>query len=243
MSKTTIRKGGITADAIDATLVADDAISDEHLDVTAVTGQTAITSLADTDKFLVSDASDSGNLKYVEKQYLPSGTHVQIAQSEFTNSTDVSFTSIQQSTYNNYFVRIEGLYASADSTYLYGRIYLSSGEITSSLYDYAVREYRSDNNFGTTQNQNGTFMRFNDRSIDDDAAHPFFANIYIGGVKSGQRCQYFGQTGFSSSDSDNPSTGGYISSHYTSSQEITGFKFYPSANNISGKITLFGIIT
>ena len=100
MSKTTIPKGGITADAIDATLVADDAISeehlassavttakinadainatkiaddsisDEHLDITAITGQTAITSLADTDKFLVSDASDSGNLKYVEKQYL-----------------------------------------------------------------------------------------------------------------------------------------------------------------------------
>ena len=73
MSKTTIPTGGITADAIDATLVTDDAISDEHLDVTAVTGQTAITSLADTDKFLVSDASDSGNLKYVEKQYLGGG--------------------------------------------------------------------------------------------------------------------------------------------------------------------------
>jgi hypothetical protein len=73
MSKTQIPRGGITADAIDATLVTDDAISDEHLDVTAVTGQTAITSLADTDKFLVSDASDSGNLKYVEKQYLGGG--------------------------------------------------------------------------------------------------------------------------------------------------------------------------
>ena len=32
MSKTTIPTGGITADAIDATLIADDAISEEHLD-------------------------------------------------------------------------------------------------------------------------------------------------------------------------------------------------------------------
>jgi hypothetical protein len=79
MSKTTIPKGGITADAIDATLVADDAISDEHLDITSITGQTAITSLADTDKFLVSDASDSGNLKYVENQYLGGGNFVQVA--------------------------------------------------------------------------------------------------------------------------------------------------------------------
>ena len=30
MSKTTIPTGGITADAIDATLIADDAISEEH---------------------------------------------------------------------------------------------------------------------------------------------------------------------------------------------------------------------
>ena len=35
MSKTTIPTGGITADAIDATLIADDAISEEHLDAIA----------------------------------------------------------------------------------------------------------------------------------------------------------------------------------------------------------------
>ena len=39
MSKTTIPTGGITADAIDGTLIADDAISEEHLDATALTGQ------------------------------------------------------------------------------------------------------------------------------------------------------------------------------------------------------------
>ena len=37
MSKTTIPTGGITADAIDATKIADDAISEEHLDATALT--------------------------------------------------------------------------------------------------------------------------------------------------------------------------------------------------------------
>ncbi len=38
MSKTTIPTGGITADAIDGTLIADDAVSEEHLDATALTG-------------------------------------------------------------------------------------------------------------------------------------------------------------------------------------------------------------
>ena len=66
MSKTTIPAGGITdsavttakinADAVDATKIADDAISEEHLDATAITGHTALTSApAGTDEFLISD--------------------------------------------------------------------------------------------------------------------------------------------------------------------------------------------
>ena len=42
MSKTTIPSGGIGADIIDATKIADDAISEEHLDATAITGLTAL---------------------------------------------------------------------------------------------------------------------------------------------------------------------------------------------------------
>ena len=103
MSKTTIPKGGITADAIDATLVANDAISDEHLDITSITGQTAITSLADTDKFLVSDASDSGNLKYVENQYLGGGGLVHINTTSGTsNVTSFNINDIFTSSYTNY---------------------------------------------------------------------------------------------------------------------------------------------
>jgi hypothetical protein len=83
-SSDSVGSSHIQADAINATKIADDSISDEHLDITSITGQTAITSLADTDKFLVSDASDSGNLKYVEKQYLPSGALT------FLSSTDLS---------------------------------------------------------------------------------------------------------------------------------------------------------
>ena len=41
MSKTTLPTGGITADAINSTLIADDAVSEEHLDATALTGNAA----------------------------------------------------------------------------------------------------------------------------------------------------------------------------------------------------------
>tara|TARA_R100000655_G_scaffold51363_1_gene89093 strand:- start:1051 stop:2073 length:1023 start_codon:yes stop_codon:yes gene_type:complete len=53
----------IAADAITAAKLADDAISDEHLDPTAITGQTAETSVADDDLVLVSDTSASAALR------------------------------------------------------------------------------------------------------------------------------------------------------------------------------------
>ena len=68
MSKTTIPTGGITADAINATLIADDAISEEHLDATAITGSTELAaSPADTDEILISDA---GTLKRIDYSLL-----------------------------------------------------------------------------------------------------------------------------------------------------------------------------
>jgi hypothetical protein len=68
MSKTTIPTGGITADAIDATKIADDAISEEHLDATAITGSTELAaSPADTDEILISDA---GTLKRIDYSLL-----------------------------------------------------------------------------------------------------------------------------------------------------------------------------
>ena len=66
MSKTTIPRGGITADAIDATLIADDAISEEHIDATVITGSTALAAEpADTDELLISDA---GTIKRIDYQ-------------------------------------------------------------------------------------------------------------------------------------------------------------------------------
>lgn len=91
------------ADSVNATKIADDSISEEHIDNTAITGFSALTSLADTDKFLVSDASDSGNLKYVEKQYLGGGGLVFIqSQSVTSNTSQVNFDSVFSSTYDNY---------------------------------------------------------------------------------------------------------------------------------------------
>ena len=68
MSKTQIPTGGITADAVNATLIADDAISEEHLDATAITGTTALaTQPAATDEIIISDA---GTLKRLDIKHI-----------------------------------------------------------------------------------------------------------------------------------------------------------------------------
>ena len=54
-----VTSGKIAADAITAAKIADDAISDEHLDPTAITGQTAETTVADDDTVLIHDTSAS----------------------------------------------------------------------------------------------------------------------------------------------------------------------------------------
>ena len=60
----------IAGDAITAAKIADDAISDEHLDVTAITGQTAETSIADGDTILIHDASASALRKMTKANFV-----------------------------------------------------------------------------------------------------------------------------------------------------------------------------
>ena len=75
MSKTQIPTGGI----------ADDAISEEHLDATAITGHTALAeSPADTDEFLI---SDGGTLKRLDAQYVGGGTLVRVGGSNSSSAT------------------------------------------------------------------------------------------------------------------------------------------------------------
>ena len=63
----------IVADAVNGDKIADDSISDEHLDPTAITGQTAETTIASDDLILLSDTSASGALKKMTQANFVSG--------------------------------------------------------------------------------------------------------------------------------------------------------------------------
>ena len=60
----------LAADSVNATKIADNAISEEHLDVTAVTGHTAETSIADGDLILIHDASASALRKMTKANFV-----------------------------------------------------------------------------------------------------------------------------------------------------------------------------
>ena len=118
MSKTTIPRGGITADAIDATLIADDAISDEHLDATAITGHTALAEApADTDEFLI---SDGGVLKRLDASHIGGGTHVQTGRTVLSsNASAIDVNSCFSSTYDTYLIIADKLECTVDSQSLF----------------------------------------------------------------------------------------------------------------------------
>jgi hypothetical protein len=65
MALTKITKTGITADAVDATKIADNAISEEHLDTTVVTGQPDLGEAAATGDFVLIYDTSAGVLKKV----------------------------------------------------------------------------------------------------------------------------------------------------------------------------------
>ena len=145
-----IANSKLGADSVNASKIADDSISDEHLDITAITGQTAITSLADTDKFLVSDASDSGNLKYVENQYLGGGNHVLLASSESeSNTSSINFDNVFSSTYSKYFISAHRMSTDSDNENIYIQVRISGSNQTSGAYHYILTGNKS-NTTGTS---------------------------------------------------------------------------------------------
>ena len=128
----------LSADSVNAAKISDDSISEEHIDITAITGHSAITSLADTDKFLVSDASDSGNLKYVEKQYLGGGGLQFISKLESTSDTDtLVFNGIMDNTSYSAYKVIATLRSGGNGAEINFRFRRNSGSQSGNDYRYA----------------------------------------------------------------------------------------------------------
>ena len=109
---------GVTLNTSSATLT---------LPSSVITGQTAKTSLVDADKFLISDSAASGALKYVEKQYLPSGGLVLLQTVTASTSSTVDFEGNFSSTYDNYIIYFNNVRMSDAPGYFGVRIKTPAG--------------------------------------------------------------------------------------------------------------------
>jgi len=137
----------ITNDIINADKIADNSISEEHLDPTVITGLSALgAEPADTDEFLISDA---GTLKRMDYSYIKGGggfVYVGGASLVSTNTSQLNVDSVFSSTYRNYRIFIEAT-QNSNTGDIRMKLRDASGDITVSNEFYTVL-------FGGAQNGN-----------------------------------------------------------------------------------------
>jgi hypothetical protein len=105
-----------------------------------ITGQSAKTSLATADKFLISDSAASGALKYVESQYIGGGDFIRLASidQDLGTSQKIQFTQVFSSDYDQYKVIGTANVGSNQQAEVYFRwLNSSNAEQYASSYGYA----------------------------------------------------------------------------------------------------------
>ena len=160
----------IAADVITAAKIADDAISEEHLDATAITGFTALGAVpADTDELLVSDA---GTLKRMDYSYIKGNPSLLYSAASTTDvgSLDVSSTYIT-STHRWYKIYLSGKMAN-DGVSLIARYMIDGSAVTDNYAMKTAAFGGSDYDNSTGQN---TIDLTNQVTIGNAANEPFSA--------------------------------------------------------------------
>lgn len=110
------------------------------LPTSIITGQSAKTSLANADKFLISDSAASGAFKYVESQYIGGGDFIRLStiDQDLGTSQKIQFTSVFTSDYDFYRLIGRANVGSAQQALIYFRWLNSSDtEQYSAEYHYA----------------------------------------------------------------------------------------------------------
>jgi len=153
----------LAADSVDATKIADNAISEEHLDVTAITGHTAETSIADGDTILIHDASASALRKMTKANFISGigGANTPAFSAERSGAQSISDNTRTTILFNNefydsssayntstgkftpqtagkYFVQASVLLQSGSNSNFYrgfAELYKNSSVITEALFD------------------------------------------------------------------------------------------------------------
>ena len=127
MSKTTIPRGGITADAIDGTLIADDAINSEHY----------------TDGSI--DTAHIGDNQVTAAKATGVGGLTLISRTALANANATAITGCFSSTYADYLMMITNCQVETDGASVDFRFGTSGTADTGTYYAYAFQGYTMEN--------------------------------------------------------------------------------------------------
>ena len=250
MSKTTIPTGGITADAIDSTLIADDAISEEHLDATAITGHTALgAEPADTDELLVSDA---GTLKRMDYSYIKSSSaFTSVGSSSGTTNVDnVYFDNVFTNTYTRYKIFMDYFLPAQANVELRYK-FRNGGSAQGSGYTYTGNARRHGNqDLYSVQSGGATgygVLTYNIQTGNGEHGVRAFFDVYRPGtVDSNTTMHYIVGMGTYRSYNDDSTQAVHfeVASNNYNTTAFDGIMFYFSGGQVdSHKIRIYGVTT
>jgi hypothetical protein len=221
------------------------------LPTTIITGQTEKTSLADADKFLISDSAASGAFKYVESQYIGGGGGFEFIKASRSTSSAaaVQLNDIISSDYDHY--RVIGTCVPATDNQDFF-INARTGTPTNDNYtgsnaytwEYGAR-YRNTSGGGSYTNgsMTDTKWKFGD-NVDADADSHYIAfdmMLYDWGTQIHSRCMWRGAM-INNQDSANGIHVGYGGGKLSSNINATGINFSFSGGNVAEhSVSVFGL--
>jgi len=214
------------------------------LPTSIITGQSAKTSLADADKFLISDSAASGAFKSVEKQYLPSGIYNLIAATDLpSEGTSFTMDNVFSDTYDKYLIFGERFRTGTNqaNVKIIFRTGGSSGSDAGNNLGGAYLGYRHSANYvsGSIVNTNEASIAAN---VYNDTHFHFMMNVFyptntgVNTVVQGQSTFREGSTSYAAFQNF-----GYIS---LSSEDHTGFRIINTTGNFNStacRLTVYGI--
>ena len=233
----------IAADVITAAKIADDAISEEHLDATVITGLTALGATpADTDELLVSDA---GTLKRVDFSYLKGGgAFTKLSSTTASGASLVAFNSLITSTYRDYRVVCSQIDGSEDAD-INMQISDDNGSSYQTSGNYRYKNYGYTNGGANGSGANGhTAANFLPASAEwseagqsvsliIDIFNPLSTSHYFTWAVRG----HYNEPASPTRQGGFYGGGAWINVYNTAYNAI---KIYPTAGTFSGEITLYG---
>ena len=237
MSKTQIPTGGI----------ADDAISEEHLDATAITGSTELAATpADTDEILISDA---GTLKRIDFSHIKSeGNMVLLHEAAITNETgghddytDAAY--FHPTNYDRYRVYIDEYEPASDGSNLLLQLFLGDELRTGNYYEYHTKLFQSNSDAAVNRSTGTSSIRI----IDDtgNAAAESARCWFEYGSHETDNATFFKmiQYSFVTKTSGDTTSGGWgAGSNEQSAGALYGFRLIPSSGGLGNyKIRIYGI--